>query len=49
MVILFGFDNYWGSLLIYSSNCWPGHLGIGVPQTLTVFPNHVHMVPLPSW
>jgi hypothetical protein len=34
MVILFGFDNYWGSLLIYTSNCRPSYLPSGVLQIL---------------
>ena len=34
MAILFGFDDYWGSPLIYSSNCRPGYRPSGVPQTL---------------
>jgi hypothetical protein len=32
VVILFGFDSYWGSPLIYSSDCWPGYLPSSVPQ-----------------
>ena len=49
MVILFGFDNYWGSPLIYSSNCWPGYLPSSVPQILAEPPDHELIVPLPSW
>jgi hypothetical protein len=49
MGILFGFDNYWGSPIIYSSNCRPGYLSFIVPQTLAVSPGHVLMGPLLSW
>jgi hypothetical protein len=49
MVILFGFDNYWGSLLIYFANCRPGYLPSSVPQILAVSPGPVFMVPLFSW
>jgi len=50
MIILFGFDNYWGgSSLIHSSNCWPGYLPSGVAQILAVFPGHVLTVHFSSW
>ena len=51
MVILFGFDSYWGggSPLIYFSNCRSGYLPSGVPQILAVSPGQVLMVHLPSW
>lgn len=50
MIILFGFDNYLGSPLIYSYNCWPGYyFPSGVPQIRAVSPGQVLRVPLPSW
>ena len=49
VVILFGFDNYWGSPLIYFSNCWPGYLPSGGPQILAVSPGHVLMACVPLW
>lgn len=49
MLILLGFDNYWGLTPIYSSNCCPGYLPRSEPQILAVSPGHMLMVPLPSW
>lgn len=43
MVIVFGFDNYWGLLLIYSSNC---SLGYQYTQILAFSPDHVLMIHL---
>jgi hypothetical protein len=48
MVILFGFDNSWGSPLICSSNCRPGYLASTAPQILAVSPGLVLLAPLPS-
>ena len=48
MVILFDYDSYWQSPLIYFSNCWPHYLPSGVSQTLAASPGLVLMVHLPS-
>ena len=49
MVILSGFDRYWGSPLICFSSCWPGYIPSAVPQIPAVSPGHVLVVHLPSW